>query len=84
MTGLGSGDNGEITFLDLLTIAGFLVGIENLNLNATQNDVQAVAQTLAEKTELLLTEIHGHLEEQDKKLKEIMEVIQREDHTETV
>ena len=84
MTGLGSGDNGEITFLDLLTIAGFLVGIENLNLNATQNDVQAVAQTLAEKTELLLTEIHGHLEEQDRKLKEIMEVIQSEDHTETV
>ena len=84
MTGLGSGDNGEITFLDLLTIAGFLVGIENLNLNATQNDVQAVAQTLAEKTELLLTEIHGHLEEQDRKLKEIMEVIRSEDHTETV
>lgn len=84
MTGLGSGDNGEITFLDLLTIAGFLVGIENLNLNATQNDVQAVAQTLAEKAELLLTEIHGHLEEQDKKLKEIMEVIRSEDHTETV
>ena len=52
MTGLGSGDNGEITFLDLLTIAGFLVGIENLNLNATQNDVQAVAQTLAEKSTL--------------------------------
>ena len=37
---LGSGESGEFTFLDMLSIASFLVGVENLDMNLTQDDKQ--------------------------------------------
>ena len=37
---VGSGANGELTFLDIITLISFFVGIENLDLNITQDDVQ--------------------------------------------
>ena len=72
---LGSGEQGEFTFLDLLSIASFLVGVENLDMNLTQNDKQDLQNDLAEKAELLLNEIHGHLEKQDRILMKISEVL---------
>ena len=77
MKGLGSGDNGELTFLDLLNILSFWVGVQNLDLNATQNDIQAVMNALAEKADTLLKEIHAHLEEQDKRLTEILKELKK-------
>ena len=73
MRGLGSGEQGEFTFIDLLAIASFWVGIENLDLNLTQEDKQDLQQDLADKSEILLREIHTHLEEQDKKLDKIIQ-----------
>lgn len=72
---LGSGNSGEFTFLDMLSIASFLVGIENLEENLTQNDKQDLQSDLSAKADYLLKEIHGHLERQDKMLKKIMEVL---------
>ena len=68
MKGLGSGENGEFTFLDTLGIISFLVGIMNLNENLTQGDKQDLLKTFSEKADLLLQEIHGHLQEQDEKI----------------
>ena len=69
---LGSGDNGEFTFLDIVSIASFLIGVMNLEENLTQGDKQELMENLSSKADLLLKEIHRHLEEQDSKLDEII------------
>lgn len=69
---MGSGNNGEWTFIDLLSIMSFMIGMKNLDLNVTQEDAQRLQSELTEKTDLLLKEIHGHLEEQDKKIDKIL------------
>ena len=63
--GLGSGENGELTFLDAVSIISFLIGLQNLDINLTQDD-------LSKEADRLLNEIHGHLEEQDRKIDLIM------------
>lgn len=68
----GSGENGEFTFLDILSVISFFVGIMNLEENLTQGDKQELQQDLSNKADALLKEIHGHLEAQDKKLNEII------------
>lgn len=62
----------QLTFLDLLNVASFLIGLENLDANLTQSDKQDLQHDLSENAERLLTEIHGHLEQQDRKLDDIL------------
>lgn len=76
---MGSGSNGEFTFMDVLSILSFAIGVKNLDLNVTQEDAQKLQSDLAEKTELLLNEIHGHLEKQDALLKSILEGVKKGD-----
>ena len=71
--GLGSGENGEFTFLDTLGILSFIIGAMNLNENLTQGDKQDLLQEFSSKADLLLKEIHLHLEKQDNKLDKILE-----------
>ena len=70
---LGSGNNGELTFLDCISLLSFFIGVENLDMNITQEDMQKST----EKLDTILREnveyIHNHLEEQDNKLDTIME-----------
>ena len=75
----GSGDNGEWTFLDIISIASFFVGMENLDMNLTQDDKQDLQRDLSEKSDVILSEIHKHLEEQDKLLKEIWSKLNEKD-----
>lgn len=72
MKGLGSGDNGEFTFLDIISMISFVVGVQNLDMNLTQDDKQDLQQDLSEKAERLLQELHRHLEAQDNKLDQII------------
>ena len=74
---IGSGNYGEFTFLDIITIISFYVSLMNLDENLSQGDKQDLQNDLAEKMDIILKEIHGHLEEQDIKLKEIMEAIKQ-------
>ena len=71
--GLGSGENGEFTFLDMLNILSFLIGTMNLNENLTQGDKQDLLEEFSTKADILLKEIHSHLEKQDNKLDKILE-----------
>ena len=64
MAGLGSGDFGQLTFLDVVNLLSLLIGIMNLEENLTQSDKQD-----------LLGEIHAHLEKQDTKLDRILSLI---------
>lgn len=77
MNGLGSGPNGEFTFLDMLSIMSFLIATMNLQENLTQTDKQELADELSQKTDTLLKEIHSHLQEQDNKIDKILEVINK-------
>ena len=76
MKGFGSGEYGEFTFLDYLTIASFLIGLENLELNITQEDMDRQTADLDarvnDKLEKALADIHSHLQIQDKKLDDIL------------
>jgi len=56
----------ELSFLDLLSIMSFVIGLKNLDENISQSD-------LDDRTHLLLDEIHSHLKEQDAKLDLLLE-----------
>ena len=73
MTGLGSGDHGEFTFLDTISLISFMIGVMNLNENLTQGDKQDLLKTFSQEAERLLNEIHHHLQEQDEKIDRILE-----------
>ena len=72
---VGSGDNGELTFLDIISIISFCVGLENLELNITEQDLNTQTQELDKRLKIVIDDIHAHLQEQDKKLDKIMEVL---------
>lgn len=65
-------DNRQLSFLDLLNVLSFLIGVENLEENLTQGDKQDLQHDLTVIAEKLLTEIHAHLEAQDKKIDKIL------------
>lgn len=64
--------NKQLDFLDTLNIMSFVIGLMNLDENMTQGDKQELMQELNNKADLLLNEIHSHLEEQDKKIDKIL------------
>ena len=72
ITGLGTGINGELTFIDIISIVSFLVGVQNLDLNITQEDVQNVASAFDKRMEEAINDIHEHLSVQDTKLNIIL------------
>ena len=62
----------QLSFIDMLGIASFAIGLENLEENLTQGDKQDLQKDLSDKADLLLKEIHEHLERQDQKIDEIL------------
>ena len=85
---IGTGEGGELTFLDLVALLSFLVGVLNLDMNVTQNDVQEQTKDLDERftaaTKAALAEIHDHLQDQDRKIDLILEALKNEADQETV
>ena len=69
---IGSGVNGELKFMDGIGLLSFFIGLQNLDLNVTQEDAQRLEHQTNDNAERILTEIHMHLEEQDKKLDKIL------------
>lgn len=68
MNNLGSGPNGQLTFLDIVSLISFYIGVENLNENLSQSDKQDLLADLHNNAKLLLDKLQTHLESQDKKL----------------
>ena len=62
-----------LDFLDIITLLGFIISVENLKENLGQSDKQDLQRDLSEKADKILGEIHSHLEAQDKKIDLIME-----------
>lgn len=66
-------------FLDIISLLSFIISVENLEQNLTQNDKQQLQNDLSEKADKILTEIHTHLEKQDKLLSDIWEKLNEKD-----
>ena len=60
--------NNQLSMLDLLNLLSLSIGLENYQMNLTQNDKQDLLQRLHNEGSVILAEIHKHLEEQDKKI----------------
>ena len=65
----------SLSFIDAVSLAGFLVSLQNLDENLSQNDKQDLQKDLADKADKLLQEIHAHLEQQDKKLDKLLKMV---------
>lgn len=65
-------DNGQLDFLDIISIMSFVIGLENLEMNITQNDIANQTAEIDERVndhlQSVLNEIHAHLEDQDTRL----------------
>ena len=62
-------------FLDALAIVSFLVGLQNLEMNITQEDMQNTEANLDRSLRKNVTDLHKHLEEQDKKINAILDIL---------
>ena len=63
-------------FIDLINIASFVFGVMNLQENLTQGDKQDILDNLNKEYNLLLNNIHQHLQEQDKKIDKILKILE--------
>lgn len=72
---MGSGKNGEFTFLDIITLISFCIGLQNLEINITQDDLQNVAAEMNEQQSKDIEDIHNHLAIQDKKIDAILQIL---------
>lgn len=68
-------EDGQLNFIDLLSVMSFYIGLLNLDMNITQNDIAdqtaEIDKRVNEHLHEVLNEIHTHLQEQDIKLSEI-------------
>lgn len=77
---LGSGRQGEFTLIDMLSILSFILGLENLDLNVAQEDLDNQTKELDKKLREVVDNIHYHLELQDDKLIEILSRLEELEH----
>lgn len=77
---MGSGENGQLTFLDFITLISFWVGLINLEENMTQGDKQDLMKRFDEQTKVVLGQIHTHLKEQDTKIDHILTLLEGGDN----
>ena len=70
--------DGQLDFLDLITLASFVIARQNLEENITQSDKAELQEDLSNKADLLLQEIHGHLQKQDAILNQILEELKHD------
>lgn len=74
--GLGSGENGQFTFLDSISLMSFMISMMNYGENLTQSDKQDLQKELSHQAEGILNEIHEHLQNQDKKIDYILKKLE--------
>lgn len=65
--------------LDSIAVISFLVGLQNLELNITEQDITNQTQDLDRRLKLVVDDIHKHLQEQDAKIDLILERLNEKD-----
>lgn len=67
------GDGEQLGLLDIITIVGFMINIQNYGKNVDQSKMQsAISQAV--------TDIHNHLQDQDLKIDSILEMLKGENY----
>ncbi len=64
------------SFLDVLNVASFLIGVANYNENLTQTDKQELIHKLDKQTSELLSRLNAHLERQDENIDKILTMLE--------
>ena len=72
-----SNSNNNLSFIDVINILDFMLGLENLDMNITQNDMQELQSKFNNELESVVSEIHGHLNIQDDKIDEILDILNK-------
>lgn len=62
-------NNEQLSFLDIITIISFIIGVANYNENVSQGVMQEAIETAVD-------DIHSHLQEQDEKLNWILSLLE--------
>lgn len=70
-------NNSQLNLVDMLSIVSMLFGMMNYNENSNQGDKQVILSGLANQADIMLKDINGHLQQQDKKLDSIIERLDR-------
>lgn len=71
-------DNNNLKSLDILSIASFLLGYENLMENREQSRQNNVQSANDKQAKYLLEEIQRQFDEQNKKINRILEILEKE------
>ena len=69
---IGSASDGNLTFLDIIALLSFYIGLENLDLNIGQSDLDRQTGELDAKLRDNIKDIHDHLRMQDEKLDKLL------------
>ena len=69
---IGSASDGNLTFLDIIALLSFYIGLENLDLNIGQSDLDRQTGELDAKLRVNIKDIHDHLRMQDEKLDKLL------------
>ena len=72
---MGSGNSGEWTFLDIITLISFCIGLQNLEENLSQSDLHEADVQNAKRQDAILSELHDHLAAQDRKIDSILAIL---------
>lgn len=70
-------NNSQLNLVDMLSIVSMLFGMMNYSENSNQGDKQVILSGLANQADIMLKDINGHLQQQDKKLDNIIERLDR-------
>lgn len=72
----GSGNNGQLTFLDIISLMSYDIGLQNLKLNVAQEDLDRQTQELDNRLHRVIDDIHMHLAEQDEKIDRLLAAVE--------
>lgn len=70
-------NNKQLSMIDILSILSFCISVMNFDENLSQTDKQDLQKDLSDKMNIILKEIHQHLEKQDIKINQILEEIKK-------
>ena len=71
-------DSSQFDFLDTLAVASFILGLENLELNIAQEDLDNQTKELDRSLREVVDDIHAHLKRQDELITAIWEKLNEE------
>lgn len=66
----------DLSFIDLISIISFCVGLQNLDLNISQENLDNQTQELDGRLRANVADIHEHLKQQDEKIDKIIDMIE--------